>query len=376
MYGVEYNSDFSKAVYSRADNIKDLSKFKGSKYIMSEANNSIYELVKKDLEEDRMVLFIGCPCEVYSIKHYLKSEYKNLLTCDLICQGGTSPKALQLFVEELRKNYNCKAKYINMRGKIPGKIDAMMMVEMESGQLYCEKLSETDFDVFFRNVKRKCCYNCRFKFPNNAGDFIAGDYIGINKEDDGYSANGTSLIITCNKKAESWVEKLQNFCLYKVNFEKATGIQTCLFNSIEKTIFNEILSECLKKGEIVGIKKKIEVETKNILFDIVAKQKSKIKNGRVFLIWGLGKYFDKTWSVIKEIFPNCNILAIVDKYRKGERYGVRIIKPERVFEIEFDYVFISSVGAQEEAVSILAKKFGENHVNDRYAKVMLPSDIK
>ena len=71
---------------------EDVEKLKGSKYVQSEMGD-LYQALKKDVLEGLTVLFIGTPCQVAGVKNYLRQEYDNLLTVDLICHGVPSQQS-------------------------------------------------------------------------------------------------------------------------------------------------------------------------------------------------------------------------------------------------------------------------------------------
>ena len=48
-------------------------------------------------EGRKRVLFTGTPCEVAGLKKYLRKEYDNLYTLDLICHGVPSSELLNAF---------------------------------------------------------------------------------------------------------------------------------------------------------------------------------------------------------------------------------------------------------------------------------------
>lgn len=377
VYGVCYNQDFSRAVYCRADDKTGLAPMKGSKYVMSELSVQTYRSINADLKAGRMVLFVGCPCEVYAVKKYFNNEYDNLLTCELICQGGTAPRALRLYVKEVEQAYNSKVEYMNMRAKRNGTANPnMMTIRMRSGKILFEPLGDTDFDAAFRNFKRECCYDCRFKLPNNVGDFTAGDHIGMSEGDIGFFKAGVSVIFANTSKALEWIKKLQAFDLQNETFERAAGIQTCLFSSIEKSVFYNHISDSLKYGKLKGALQTVDKMKVRLLEDCVRQAKQKLgKQPLRLAIWGVGKYFELTWNIVCEQFFSSTVVAVVDKYKTGERHGVPIISPDDLRNIEVDHVFISSVAAQRQALEVIRDCFKGN-IENRYTLVMLPSDIK
>ena len=376
VYGVVYDFNFSKACYKRVDTIDGLNDMKGSKYIMSEILPETYADVKSDLLANREVLFVGCPCEVYALKNFLGKNYDNLLTCDLICQGGTTPKALSLFVKSIEEKFNSKTVYLNMRAKKAGRSNPyMMMMMMESGDSYFVPLGDTDFDVAFRNIKRPSCYNCHFKMPNNVGDFTAGDHIGMSEGDSCYHEAGVSIIFCHTMKGIQWINQLTEFSKMEETYERAAGIQACLKDNIQKPIYYE---EFLKLMHSDGLAKAAEYvrDEKNICFYNAVKslEKKSYNTELRLVIWGVGKYFEMTYEEVKRQFPNAVIVAIVDKYKTGERHGIRIITPEELIKHSFNHVLITTVAGQTEAIKTLSTIFDDT-VEEFYTLVMLQSDI-
>jgi len=73
------------------DNIDNIKELCGSKYLESNINK-IYQTVKDNLDKDKKVLFTGTPCQISGLKKYLRKDYNNLYTQDIICHGVPSKK--------------------------------------------------------------------------------------------------------------------------------------------------------------------------------------------------------------------------------------------------------------------------------------------
>lgn len=118
VYGVEMNNDF-QVKHGRATTIEDARKFQGSKYVQSD-KHSIFCMVQKDLKEGKEVLFTGTPCEVAGLKKYLRKEYDNLYTLDLICHGVPSSELLNAFLKGKEKLYSSQITELKFREKAYG----------------------------------------------------------------------------------------------------------------------------------------------------------------------------------------------------------------------------------------------------------------
>lgn len=86
----------------RIDTVERLPELQGSKYVQS-AIGDTYAQAKKDLLDGKSVLFSGTPCQIAGLKQYLKKDYENLLTVDIICHGVPSKRFFQSFMEDYGK---------------------------------------------------------------------------------------------------------------------------------------------------------------------------------------------------------------------------------------------------------------------------------
>lgn len=88
VFGAALSNEF-KVEHICVDNILDLSRLYGSKYIQSELGD-IFKLAKSLLKQNRLVYFSGTPCQIAGLKSFLDKDYNNLITQDIICMGVPS----------------------------------------------------------------------------------------------------------------------------------------------------------------------------------------------------------------------------------------------------------------------------------------------
>ncbi len=102
VYGAAYEIKNGNYVlqHIRINTIEELPKLQGSKYVQSTIFDAL-PCIKKDLESGKKVLFSGTPCQVDSLNGYLKKEYDNLYTVDIICHGVPSQKLLNDYIHTL-----------------------------------------------------------------------------------------------------------------------------------------------------------------------------------------------------------------------------------------------------------------------------------
>ncbi len=212
-YGVAYSDSF-EVVHTRATSLKEAERFRGSKYLRSNILG-IYESVKKDLQEDRQVLFTGTPCQCHGLTTYLNHDYPNLIMCDIICHANPSPKVFKKYIKALELRAGSKVKSYSFRAKSNGWDNLVPIVEYENGK----KEDELTFLTAFLRaiINRPCCYSCKFIKPFNYADITLGDFWGVNKLTDikDYK-EGTSLVLLNTKKGESFFEEVEGLKLYKL----------------------------------------------------------------------------------------------------------------------------------------------------------------
>lgn len=69
VYGVQYDENMN-VVHFRSETLDSCEKFKTSKYVQSDLSNNFTQL-RKDLNNERYVLFVGTPCQVQGLKKFL-----------------------------------------------------------------------------------------------------------------------------------------------------------------------------------------------------------------------------------------------------------------------------------------------------------------
>ena len=206
VYGAAFNKDFL-VEHIRIDNIADLDKLRGSKYVQSQKKD-IFIKVRDDLKNNVLVLFSGTACEISGLKAFLQKDYINLITVDVLCHGVPSEKVWELYLNE----YTDEIKYINFRDKTDGWKAFDMKVLLNNKLIIINHDKDKFMRFFLSNIcLRPSCYDCKFKNLNRDSDITIGDAWGIenylpNLDDD----KGTSVIIVHSSKGELLLENIQN----------------------------------------------------------------------------------------------------------------------------------------------------------------------
>ena len=187
------------------DNTDDLIKLMGSKYLQSR-NYEAYFATKSLLEENRMVLYTGTACQIAGLKGYLKKDYDNLITVDVLCHGVPSPGVWKRYLRELKKLYGDEITSISFRDKSTGWKQYSMTIGFGNDKIYSKKHGDDIFmNLFLSNsILRPSCHVCKYKSIDRPSDMTIGDAWGIeNILSDFDDDKGTSVAIVHSEKGEN-----------------------------------------------------------------------------------------------------------------------------------------------------------------------------
>ena len=170
-----------KCAHIPVEKTEDLYKIQGSKYVQSDTSG-VFCKIKENLESERLVLFGGTSCQVAVLKKYLRKDYDNLITVDLICHGVPSLSLLQDYIDCESKKYREEVVYFKFRvrdGKGTPYLTTTTTID-RYGNLK-DHLTSFRKSVFYRIFMgrggyRPSCYNCPFASINKPGDLTLGDY--------------------------------------------------------------------------------------------------------------------------------------------------------------------------------------------------------
>lgn len=202
--GVVFGTSYDNNLIPRtnyAENIEDIESFKGSKYVQSVITEDLFKQVRAFLKNDRFVLYIGTPCQIAGLKGYLRREYDNLLTVDLICHGVCPTCYLSEEIDYLCQKYNIRKNEISdirFRGndtcknslidKILGRpatnnyvLSLWKDTEFGKERVYFGELNKNYYLTgFLKGVSmRENCYTCNYACPERISDITIGDFIGL-----------------------------------------------------------------------------------------------------------------------------------------------------------------------------------------------------
>ncbi len=101
VFGVRFDSDWN-AVHDYTESVEGLEVFRGSKYVQSDISDN-FKKAKEFLKKGRKVLFSGTPCQIAGLKEFLRNDYDNLLTVDVVCHGVPSPAVWIAYIKSIAR---------------------------------------------------------------------------------------------------------------------------------------------------------------------------------------------------------------------------------------------------------------------------------
>lgn len=207
IYGASNLFGKEEFTFIRIEDKKDLYKVKGSKYVHCYIND-ILKQVRKDLLDNRNVIFIGTPCQVSGLKSFLMKDYNNLITVDIVCHGVPSQQLL--FDElELQKINKKDVSIISFRDD---KQYNLKILDKNKKIILEKKSSFIDYYRNFlqSNINRENCYSCRYAQRKRISDITIGDFWGLDKTSEVYDneEKGISLIMPNTEKGLDLVKQI------------------------------------------------------------------------------------------------------------------------------------------------------------------------
>ena len=209
VFGAAINGDFNVAhIYVEKE--AELVKFRSSKYVQSWIGSS-YQEVERFLQEGRKVCFSGTPCQICGLKKYLRKEYENLLTVDVMCRAVPSPKILNKYIDYQKEKHPGFDRIV-FRDKGRGYSYSGVALYRGNKVLY-RGGSESDpwLRLFLGGYcNRETCHSCLYQTGTRASDITLWDCWGTQNYVPEWDDNkGTTNIIAWTEKGKNLIEQCE-----------------------------------------------------------------------------------------------------------------------------------------------------------------------
>lgn len=204
---------------------EELEKQKGSKYTQSCVGDT-FSQAKNDLLEGKQIIYVGTSCQIDGLLRYLRKDYDNLITVNLICHGVPSNSLLT-------EHIGAVAPKVGKHGNVTfrtGSSSACVMRVSEDEQILYEQPFYHDwyFLGFMRKLfYRNACYSCKYAQTNRIGDITVGDFWGFRENEKSFPVKtpyGKSVVLINSLKGKVFFEScMDDFYFQERNLSEAAA---------------------------------------------------------------------------------------------------------------------------------------------------------
>ena len=243
--GCVYNTITMQSQHIVTNDLKLVSKMRGSKYFQSNTFELMKDIKSYDLQTKFAVF--GTPCQIFGIKKALnllgfKGEQ---LYIELFCHGVTSPIVWQKYL--FSKKYNHLIENIEFRTKDYGwHIPSNAFVLKNGKRIITNRLGDPFFDIYYStNFFNLSCYSCNCKKDFCNADIRIGDYWGDKFK---HNTDGVSCVLSLSKKGDEIVKNINhlfmleneelNQILAGQSYNSDPQFNTSIYNSVTKMLYN------------------------------------------------------------------------------------------------------------------------------------------
>ncbi len=254
VYGAQYTEDMV-VEHRRADNTNDRNLMRDSKYVQSRLND-IFKAVLEDLENGKMVMFTGVPCQCAGLRSFLKKDYSNCYIVEIFCHSTPSPKVFADHIDALEKANKSKVVAYSSRSKKYGwtRHDAVTFSNGKTDD--SSMLSQMYYELFnLKMIARDSCKFCQYGGIKRCADLSIGDFWGCREVTVPFTkSKGVSVMLVNTSKGQQLLSEVTGLQAHKITVDEAfkrNHSAPIKFNSNAQKFWDEYQ----KNGYIQALKK-------------------------------------------------------------------------------------------------------------------------
>lgn len=205
-------------------------RMRGSKYVQSDIG-FVFREIKKYLQEERYVMFVGTPCQTAGLLSFLGTDsQENLLVVDFLCHGVPNNRFFKEHIKYLQSRRKKRIVGYTFRSKIfgwyPSSTEGIVYEDHKFSfardvQSYCS--------FFYSNVSlRASCMNCKYRSYYRYSDITIADFWQIEHITGKTNNTGVSFVLSHNEKGSVYIDQankvadVNDFSVEKILFRIAT----------------------------------------------------------------------------------------------------------------------------------------------------------
>ena len=318
VFGAKFDEEWN-VVHASTDSLGGLVVFRGSKYVQSVIGDT-YKEAKAFLQQGRKVLFTGTPCQIVGLKKYLRKDYDNLLTVDVVCHGVPSPLVWQKYLsdtrEELRVKHGVTGNVapsplitdISFRDKTNGWTKYNFRLRYSSSAVKENGLLQSFSENVFMNCflsylsLRPSCHSCPSKEGKSGSDISIADFWGIEKYNAKFADDkGSSAVLVHTAKGQDLFAKI-DAVKEEQAFEQFKREVTTYYRSVEAHPKRSEFFERLDKASLKELANEYAPKKKPMRKSLLKRIAKRIMPNDFRIIWDKpGQTCNRLWSYLDAI---------------------------------------------------------------------------
>lgn len=266
----------------------DIKAVQNSKYTFSDTAG-IYKIVKQKLQAGIPVLFIGVPCQVAGLYGFLKKDYDNLTTVDIICHGMPPATYLEQHIKSIEDKKKEYTHQLFFRDPKYYTYTFTFTLKNNNGKEFYNKkvLTRDNYQLGYHRalIYRENCYSCNYARKERISDLTIGDFSGLGRfAPFEYDKHNVSCILENTDKGAVLLKKLKG-ALSKYErpvseaFEVEKQLKSPSVKHSGRSIFEKVYHKtrnyelasnaALKEEKNRAVKTAIILKTKVFLYNIL-----------------------------------------------------------------------------------------------------------
>lgn len=224
----------------------DISNLRGSKYLQSRIGDT-FTTINRILNTGKLVYFVGTGCQVAGLKLFLRKDYENLITSDILCHGVPPQSVFDAVIKAVEAKYNGKVEKYSFRDKSVwgwscSSSSSHINIESKLKYLGNEPIQRAYFNAFIKaDNYRESCYVCPYAQSNRSGDITLGDFWGVEKylpiKD---IRKGVSAILVNTPKGQQLLDRIKGkLNLYRTSISDIEQINRTLVEPTPRPVARE-----------------------------------------------------------------------------------------------------------------------------------------
>lgn len=215
VFGSVYGENL-KVKHVSARTLQEVQAMRGSKYVQSDLG-TVFKEVKDELKKGKLVYFTGVGCQVAGLYAFLRKDYENLITSDIVCHGVPSQSLFDIHLKYLNDKYKSKVKQYSFRDSRYWLIrEKAIYADGKESYEYDGNMSPYLYAFGLGYTYRYSCFNCKFAKVPRQGDISLADFWGVGETAPQMdTSKGVSLTLINNEKGEKLWNEIKTALVFK-----------------------------------------------------------------------------------------------------------------------------------------------------------------